>query len=358
MNQGPDGANRRGRHVLQTHEDARGAIVGRARSSSPARLPVTAFALPFRPSRVVVGHHLHADMVAYIQARRPDLTVTGAPIPELRAEHFAEADAFMAFKRPPGVADLGAVKWVHSTGAGVDGWLRGTPLDDGVLVTRSPELFGGQITEWAVARIFAIQQDLFRLHAAQQQRVWDQHEIPRVAGTNALFVGTGDIGRTMATALKALGVHCVGVCRSGVSDCPAFDTVHTLSALPHLMGDADWIILSLPDTPATHRLVDRTLLSHAEGAVLLNCGRGSVVEEAAIPEALDRGWLRAAVLDVFEVEPLPASSPLWLDPRVVLSPHMSGLTTVEGAASGFLECLESLERGELPPWVIDRGRGY
>jgi phosphoglycerate dehydrogenase-like enzyme len=316
------------------------------------------FSLPFRPTRVVVGHHLHADMVALLSARRPDLQVVGAPIPELRAAHFADADAYMGFKQPPGVADLGRVRWVHSTGAGVDGWLRGASLNPDVLVTRSPELFGGQITEWAITRIFALQQDLFRLQAAQQQRVWDQHEIPRVAGTTALFVGTGDIGSTMATALRALGVRCVGVSRSGVSDCPAFDAVHTLSALPALAATAQWIILSLPNTPATYRLVNRTVLSHCRGAVLLNCGRGSVVEEAAIPEALDAGWLRAAILDVFEVEPLPAESPLWGDPRVILSPHMSGLTTVEGAVSGFVECLESLERGELPPWSIDRSRGY
>ncbi|MBY0491122.1 MAG: D-2-hydroxyacid dehydrogenase [Gemmatimonadaceae bacterium] len=253
---------------------------------------------------------------------------------------------------------LGSVRWVHSTGAGVDGWLRGAPLDPGILVTRSPELFGGQITEWAITRIFALQQDLFRLRDAQQARVWDQHEVPRVAGTRALFVGTGDIGRTMATALTALGVHCSGVSRSGVSDCAAFTSVHPLSALPERVATADWIVVSLPNTPETYRLIDHAVLAQCRGAVLLNCGRGTVVEQAAIPEALDRGWLRAAVLDVFEEEPLPTDSPLWGDPRVIVSPHMSGLTTVEGAAAGFLECLECLERGEMPRWAIDRVRGY
>ncbi len=319
---------------------------------------MTPFALPFRPARVLVGHHLFADMVSFLRARRPDIEWHGAPIPQLTSSDFERSDAYMGFKRPPGMADLGGVRWVHSTGAGVDGWLRGLPLSENILVTRSPELFGGQITEWAITRIFAVQQNLFRLHAAQQQRRWDQHEVPRVSGTNAVLVGTGDIGRTMATALKALGVHCVGVSRSGASECPAFETMHTLDALPHLVGDADWVICSLPDTSSTRHLVNRELLSHCDGAVLLNCGRGSVVEQQALPEALDRGWLRAAILDVFEEEPLPEASPLWNDPRVIVSPHMSGLTTVEGAAEGFLECLASLEQGELPKWVIDRGRGY
>jgi phosphoglycerate dehydrogenase-like enzyme len=316
------------------------------------------FALPFAPTRIVVGSHLHVDIVRYLQARRPELHYVGAPLGEITQTQLEHADAFIGFRRPPSVTSMGSVRWVHSTGAGVDGWLMGAPLDLQLLVTRSPEQFGGQITEWAVARIFAIQQNLMRLAAAQRERVWDQHDVARVAGTTALLVGTGDIGRSIATALSALGVRCVGVSKSGASTHPAFAAMHTMDALPSLVGDADWIVLSLPDTPATRGLVGRDLLSRCQGAVLLNCGRGAVVNEAVLPEALAAGWLRGAALDVFEVEPLPASSPLWSDPRVMVSPHMSGLTTVEGAASGFLECLHALESGQLPPWTIDRGRGY
>jgi phosphoglycerate dehydrogenase-like enzyme len=92
--------------------------------------------------------------------------------------------------------------------------------------------------------------------------------------------------------------------------------------------------------------------------VLINAGRGAVVDEALIPEALDKGWLAGAILDVFEVEPLPASSPLWDDRRVMISPHISGLTTREGAITGFLECLAEIERGEVPARAVDRDREY
>ena len=88
------------------------------------------------------------------------------------------------------------------------------------------------------------------------------------------------------------------------------------------------------------------------------CRTRCVVEEAALPEAFERGWLRAAALDVFVREPLPADSPLWDDPRVIVSPHISGLTTTAGAVAGFLECAEALARGEWPKWVVDRDRGY
>jgi phosphoglycerate dehydrogenase-like enzyme len=105
-------------------------------------------------------------------------------------------------------------------------------------------------------------------------------------------------------------------------------------------------------------MIGREVLSTCRGAVLINAGRGATVDEAVIPEALEKGWLAGAALDVFEVEPLPASSPLWDDRRVMISPHISGLTTVEGAVGSFLECLDEIERGQLPSRTVDRDRGY
>jgi glyoxylate/hydroxypyruvate reductase A len=90
----------------------------------------------------------------------------------------------------------------------------------------------------------------------------------------------------------------------------------------------------------------------------MNAGRGAVVDESLLPEALNKGWLRGVALDVFETEPLPAESPLWTDPRVMISPHISGITTTEGAVTGFLDCLTALERGETPRWIVDRERQY
>lgn len=326
--------------------------------NTPAAALPAGFPLPFSPTRLVIANTLHAEIAERIRAARPTIEIRGGVGPELTAADFDWGEACIGFRRPIHLTSLGNVRWVQSTGAGVDGWLVLAPLDPSVLLTRSSEQFGAQICEWAVARIFAIQQRLFALAEAQHRKVWAQQVVPRVAGTRALLVGTGDIGRTIASALSALGVHCSGVSRSGVSSHAAFASMHTLDALPELVGTHDWIIVSLPDTAESRGLISRAVLSRARGAVLLNAGRGAVVEESAIPEALDNGWLRAAALDVFEKEPLPASSPLWEDPRVIVSPHMSGLTTADGAANAFLENLAALERGEVPVWAIDRTRGY
>lgn len=308
--------------------------------------------------RVLVATRSHADIVAALRARRPDLDVRGAAHTEVTDADLAWADAYVGFKRPPQAATLGSVRWVHCTGAGVDSWLAPPALDPAILLTRTPESFGPAIAEWAVARIFAVQQQLAELAAAQREHRWAPRDAARVAGTRALVVGTGDVGGAIAAALTAVGVVVTGVSRSGSAAHSSFRAVHTVDALPALVGDADWIVLALPDTPATRGLFSRGVMERCRGAVLLNAGRGSVVEEAALPEALDRGWLRAAALDVFAVEPLPPSSPLWDDARVIISPHCSGPTTVSGAVEGFLECLADLEHGRLPRWVVDRARGY
>lgn len=317
----------------------------------------TLLALPFSPRRVVIGANAHAEIAARIRTARPELELRGAPFMEITADDLRWADSYIGFRRPPAAHDMGSVQWVHSTGAGVDGWL-GQGLDERILLTRSPESFGPMIAEWAVSRIFAIQQQVLSLADAQREHRWAPRDISRVAGTKALLVGTGDIGSHVAAALSALGVHVTGVSRTGTATHPAFAAVHHVSKLADLVSDADWIVLSVPDTPASRGLVSREVLSRCRGAVLLNAGRGAVVDETALPDALHAGWLRAAALDVFISEPLPPSSPLWDDPRVLVSPHISGLTTVEGAADGFLECVESLERGALPKWAVDRRRGY
>jgi phosphoglycerate dehydrogenase-like enzyme len=324
--------------------------------------------------RVVVGTRSHAEIIAALRAQRPDLACRGAAHTDVTSEDLAWADTYIGFKRPPTAVTMGSVRWVHCTGAGVDSWLAPVALDASILLTRTPESFGPAIAEWALARIFAFQQQLPDLAVAQREHRWAPRDVPRVAGSRALVVGTGDVGRAIAHALWTLGVTVTGVSRTGgarpaaagtasshaASD-PAttpFRSVHRVDALPSLVGDTDWIVLALPDTPATRGLVSRAVLERCRGAVLLNAGRGGVLDEAALPEALDRGWLRGAALDVFAEEPLPASSPLWDHPRVMISPHGAGPTTIEGATRGFLECLATLERGEQPRWVVDRERGY
>lgn len=314
--------------------------------------------LPAKPRRIVIGAGAHVELVAWIGARRPDLQLRGAKHTDITLGDLEWADTYVGFKRPPSATTMGNVTWVHSTGAGVDPWLAGEGLEPAILLTRTPESFGPAIAEWALARVFAVQQQLLDVDQAQRESRWAPRDITRVAGTRALIVGTGDIGTAIARALHGVGVTVTGVSRSGREVGAPFAAVHKVHALAELVGAADWIVVVAPSTPESRGLISRAVLARCKGAVLLNAGRGAVVEETAIPEALDQGWLRGAALDVFVDEPLPAASPLWKDRRVMISPHISGLTTIEGAGNGFLECLTELEAGRIPRWQVDRLAGY
>jgi len=341
------------------------------RHLSPTSM-TTPLPLPTPPRRILVGASDAAAVAARIATARPDLELRAIPHTEVTDADLAWAECYVGFRRPS-AATMGSVRWVHSTGAGVDPWMAPGALAPATLLTRSPERFGPAIAEWAVARILAESQQLGVLAEAQGERRWASLAPRRIGGRTALILGTGEIGSAIARALTALDVRVIGVSRTGnvsgameggrervqvTTDPDRFQAVHTPAALPTLVGDADWIIAVLPDTPATRGLLSRDLLSRCRGAMLLNAGRGAALDESALPEALEKGWLRAAALDVFQVEPLPADSPLWSHPQVTISPHCSGPTTITGAADGFLECLTTIERGERPRWAIDRARGY
>ncbi|MES3034417.1 MAG: D-2-hydroxyacid dehydrogenase [Gemmatimonadota bacterium] len=311
--------------------------------------------LPIR--RVVIGQNAHAEMTALIAARRPDLELRGSVFTDITADDLAWADAYIGFKRPP-LPTMGAVRWVQSTGAGVDSWLQAPGLPREIVLTRTPESFGPMIAEWALSRALAIVTRIPELATAQHERRWAPCDIGMLRGSHVVVVGTGDVGSHIGRLFAALGCRVSGVSRTGGGDTAIFSALHTTSELVSVAATADWLILTVPLTPETQGLVGEAVLSACRGAVLMNAGRGAVLNEALLPRALDEGWLRAAALDVFEVEPLPPTSPLWDDARVLISPHVSGLTTIEGAVTGFLDNLATFERGETPKWVVDRDRGY
>ena len=312
-------------------------------------------AVPTPPKRILIGHKRLTGLDERIRAARPDLEVRSLDLGAIGEAELAWADCYVGFRRPEPEL-LGGVTWMHCTGAGVEAFLA-RPLAAEITITRTSEDFGPQIAEYCVARALAITQQLRHMDAAQRARQW-QPEHPRpMAGGRTLIIGTGQVGRAVSRAFGALGCPAHGVSRSG-APAVGFPAVSPVSRLPDLVGEADWIVLCAPLTAETRGLFSAALMARCRGAVLMNVGRGALADESALPAALDAGWLRAAVLDVFEVEPLPAESPLWARDDVYLTPHISGLTTASGAALGFLECLATFERGEPTRWLVDRARGY
>jgi phosphoglycerate dehydrogenase-like enzyme len=307
----------------------------------------------------MIGASAHAELTTLLRAQRSDLEIRGSVYTDVTADDLSWADTYIGFRRPP-LPTMGNVTWVHCTGAGVDSWLHPVELPRNILLTRTSESFGTYIAEWALARALAFRQQIIDLAKRQRKHEWapPARDVEYIRGSRAVVVGTGDVGSKIARLFTALGAQVHGVSRSGRGDRAIFVSVSNVSELRRLAETADWLIVAVPLTSETRKLIGSDVMSLCRGAVLINAGRGAVVDEALIPEALDKGWLAGAILDVFEVEPLPASSPLWDDRRVMISPHISGLTTPEGAITGFLECLAEIERGQVPTRVVDRDREY
>ena len=186
-----------------------------------------------------------------------------------------------------------------------------------IVWTSSSGVHATPLAEWSLLGILALTRELPRLLADQHERRWNRRPVEEVRGKTLLVVGLGAIGREVARLGEALGMHVLSLTR-------------TSGDLDELLPQADAVVLTLPLTAETHGLLDRRRIgSMRRGSILVNVGRGAVLDEEALVDALRERRLLGAVLDVFVHEPLPPESPLWELDNVILSPHMAALSVHE-----------------------------
>ncbi len=269
-----------------------------------------------------------------------------------------EVDAVYGWKVPPAFYGKATkLAWVQAMGAGVD-WVLVPELPRHVIVTRVPGVFGPWMAEYVLAWCAFVTQRVETYRAAQRERRWIETTLPTgLRGTTLAIIGLGEIGRTVARAARALGMRVVGVSRGGTA-VRGVDRVHRARAIRRALGVADWVVLTVPLTPATRGLVGAgELAAMKPTAWLLNVARGAVVDEAALVDALRRRAIAGAVLDVFATEPLPREHPLWELDNAVITPHISGPSTDE-IAPVFTDNLARFLAGRPLRHVVDRRRGY
>ena len=228
-----------------------------------------------------------------------------------------------------------ALRWVHSAAAGVTGALTPALRASGVRMTNSAAVYAEGIADTVLAGVLHFVRGLdYAVHQQAESR-WDQtpftnalRPMREINQCRVLVIGAGGIGSAVAVRFSALGCTCVGIRRRPELGVPAgFARVASPSALASEMHAADVVVLAAPMTPSTDTLLNADLLALLPPeAIVVNVARGGLIAEHALLEALDAGRLRGAVLDVFNVEPLPPTSPLWRHPRVLVTPHVSGVT--------------------------------
>jgi phosphoglycerate dehydrogenase-like enzyme len=250
------------------------------------------------------------------------------------------------------------LRWVHAASVGVNRLI--CPELASVTLTNSRGLFDTSIAEWVLAAVLAHVKGLGDSWALQREGTWKYRMTGRLAGTRAAVVGTGSIGRTIARRLAALDVHVTLVGRIAGED-KDFGPTRSSDDLASVAADVDLLILAVPLTPATTALVDAEVLAALRHrGFVVNVGRGPTIVESDLVDALRSGGIAGAALDVFEVEPLPADSPLWSMPNVLVSPHMSGdyVGFEVDMMRVFTDNLERWRRGEPLYNVVDPAVGY
>ena len=240
------------------------------------------------------------------------------------------------------------LQWLHTFSAGVDSPVFGEFVRRGVRLTTSSGSSARPIAQTVVLMMLGLSRDAPAWMRAQQQHLWSPHTGEEVEGQNLAVIGMGPIGEETARLGQALGMNVIG-CRRTVTGNEPCET-RTWDALPELVGWADYLVLALPLTTDTRELIGASALALMKPtARLINVGRGALVDEVALIDALLHQRLAGAGLDVFATEPLASDSPLWDMPNVIITPHNSGATALANhrGAQIFIDNMGRFVRAEV-----------
>ncbi len=310
-----------------------------------------------------------ADVAVQVRKRWPEMRVVHLPTYDRMEAELPDVDIFVGYSlRPQQFLLAKKLKWIHSTAAGVGQLMFPELKASSVVVTNASGIHSVPMAEHILGTLVALARhfpDCVRYQAAHrwaQQEIWDKPLRPReLAGQTLLIIGFGAIGRELARRVRPLGMQIWAMTRSGTGDASLADRILPAVQLNGVIHQADYVVLAAPETPETHHLIGaKQLAAMKPTAYLINVARGTLVDEAALIEALEKRAIAGAALDVTSEEPLPAESPLWGLENVFITPHMS-------AASEYLWdrqtdlLLQNLERWFSGRELINRvdlQRGY
>jgi glyoxylate/hydroxypyruvate reductase A len=338
-------------------------------------------------TRILVASYLEPECVERIRTKVPQVDVIYEPellpqpryrsdhdgnpvdLPEAGRQRWAEllksADIMFDFDwDQPALmpARCPSLQWVQATSAGIGGVVAEAGLADAPFaITTAAGVHAIPLAEFVVAGVLYLIKNFPLLELRKRERVWERFSGGELSGRSAAIVGLGAVGRQAGLTLHHLGVKVTGVSRrAGVEAPPGFRTVVPISQLDDAINGADLLVVSCPLTRETRGLVGaRELALLKAGAIVTNIGRGPVIDEKALLEAIETGHLGGAVLDVFDTEPLPSDSPFWELPNVLVSPHSASTVANENSrlVDLFIDNLRRFLDGEplVNRYYPDRG---
>jgi phosphoglycerate dehydrogenase-like enzyme len=255
------------------------------------------------------------------------------------------------------------VRWIHNLSAGVELALFPELIESQVPVTNGRGVFAASLGEFVLGAALFFAKDLRRMVRNQEAGRWETFDVEMLAGRTMGVVGFGEIGRSAARLGHAAGMRVYALRRRPVlseAD-PIVDAVYTPDQIRGLMSQSDYVVVAAPLTAETRGLIGPAEIEAMRpNAVVINVGRGPVIDEPALIAALQSGRIRGAALDVFDIEPLPPGHPFWTLPNVLLSPHAADHTAgwVELAMAMFVRNFGHFIKGEPLENVVDKRAGY
>jgi len=308
-------------------------------------------------------------MAEAIRKRWPEMQVLHLPNYDGLPKELPDTDIFVGYSlRAEQLKAASKLKWIHSTAAGVAQLMYPELRDSGILVTNPSGIFSVPMAEHTMGLLLALARNFpdsvrHQDHAHwSQQELWDKPQhLTEINGKVLLIVGYGSIGREVAKRARAFEMRVWGVTRSGEGDRTHAEKIFAAAKLREALPEADYVLIAAPETAETRHLMGATEIAKMKrGARLINVGRGSLLDEAALLRALESGALGGAAIDVAKLEPLPAESPLWKAPNLLITPHTSGVSDRlwDRQAGVLLELLERWFDGRELFNRVDFARGY
>jgi D-2-hydroxyacid dehydrogenase (NADP+) len=308
-------------------------------------------------------------MAETIRKLWPEMRVVHLPNYDRLLEELVDTDIFVGYSlRAEQLKGAKNLKWIHSTAAGVAQLMYPELRDSGITVTNPSGIFSVPMAEHTMGLLLALARNFPDSVRAQdrakwaQQEIWDkQQHLTELNGKVLLIVGYGSIGREVAKRAKAFEMQVWGVTRSGAGERAHAEKIFSAAQLRIALPGADYVLICAPETSETKHLIGAPEIAGMKrGARLINVGRGSLLDEAALVQALESGALGGAALDVAQTEPLPAESPLWKVPNLFITPHTSGVSDRlwDRQTTILISLLERWFAGQELFNQVDFARGY
>ncbi len=317
------------------------------------------------PSRVSILFYCEGDdgqLLQTFRQRLPDHVIVDWS-GERESTDLNDVTAAIVWKPPAEFFDKSPrLRTVYAFSAGVDSILRHPGLPDDAMIVRLLDAgMARQMAEYALYGVLHAQRQMGMQRMAQDRRQWVQDDVKAISAeeTRIGILGAGALGLQVA---ERLALNDYTVCcwsRSARKTDARVSSVHGQEALGGFLNACNVLVCLLPLTDATAGILDASLFDQLpQGAFLINPGRGAHLNEPDLLDALTSGQVSGALLDVFSTEPLPENHPFWNHPAIIITPHVAAQTLPGESVNQIVDSIKTVERGDVPDGVVDRGRGY